>query len=59
MLEIRAYKICSVPVRSCRAEGTIKNVNTVEEYKNLDRAAIMEQAGRTVRSHDTALLRTC
>lgn len=27
----------------------IKNVNTIEEYKSLDKGAILTQAGRTVR----------
>lgn len=31
-----------------RAEGMLKNVNTIEEYKNLDRAAIIEQAGKGI-----------
>lgn len=26
----------------------IKNVNTVEDYRNLDKTAILTQAGRTV-----------
>lgn len=38
----------SVPAGFCRAEGVIKNVNTAEEYKNLDRGAIISQSGRTV-----------
>ncbi|OJJ50439.1 hypothetical protein ASPZODRAFT_126301 [Penicilliopsis zonata CBS 506.65] len=31
-----------------RAEGTIKNVNTIEEYRNADRGAILQQAGMTI-----------
>lgn len=31
-----------------RAEGTIKNVNTIEDYRKLDKNAILNQAGRTV-----------
>ncbi|KAI4144636.1 MAG: hypothetical protein LQ341_002613, partial [Variospora aurantia] len=31
-----------------RAEGMIKNLNTVEDYRNLDKMAILTQAGRTV-----------
>ena len=38
-----------VPAGCYRAEGMIKNVNTIEEYKNLDKGAILTQAGRTVR----------
>ncbi|KAF2760021.1 autophagy-related protein 7 [Pseudovirgaria hyperparasitica] len=31
-----------------RAEGTIKNVNTIEEFRNLERRAIVERAGRMI-----------
>ena len=31
----------------CRAEGMIRNVNTVEEYRGLDKSAILLQAART------------
>ncbi|KAJ5312910.1 hypothetical protein PENANT_c049G10979 [Penicillium antarcticum] len=31
-----------------RAEGMIKNVNTVEEYRNIDRPQLLHQAGQTV-----------
>ncbi|KAI9889895.1 MAG: Autophagy protein 7 [Vezdaea aestivalis] len=31
-----------------RAEGIFKNVNTLEDYKNLDRKAILHQAGRMI-----------
>ncbi|KAL8840935.1 MAG: hypothetical protein Q9170_001128 [Blastenia crenularia] len=31
-----------------RAEGMIKNVNTIEDYRNLDKTAILNQAGRTI-----------
>ncbi|KAL8923802.1 MAG: hypothetical protein Q9172_002983 [Xanthocarpia lactea] len=31
-----------------RAEGMIKNVNTIEDYRNLDKTAILTQAGRTI-----------
>lgn len=41
--------ICrSVPKAHCRAEGIIKNVNTIEEYRNLDKNAILHRAGSTV-----------
>ncbi len=36
-----------MPAGYCRAEGIIKNVNTIEEYKNLDKGAILSQSGRT------------
>jgi ubiquitin-like modifier-activating enzyme ATG7 len=31
-----------------RGEGIFRNVNTIEEYKNLDRSAIIDRAGKTV-----------
>ncbi|KAL8772192.1 MAG: hypothetical protein Q9209_002627 [Squamulea sp. 1 TL-2023] len=31
-----------------RAEGMIKNVNTIEDYRKLDKTAILTQAGRTI-----------
>ena len=37
-----------VPAGFYRAEGIIKNVNTIEDYRALDKAAILNQAGRTV-----------
>ncbi|KAI9724944.1 MAG: Autophagy protein 7 [Candelaria pacifica] len=37
-----------VPAGSCRAEGMIKNVNTIEEFKNLDKSAVLHRAGRTI-----------
>ncbi|KAF1983605.1 E1-like protein-activating [Aulographum hederae CBS 113979] len=36
------------PKGSYRAEGILKNVNTIEEYKKLDRTVLVERAGRTV-----------
>ena len=38
----------AVPAGFCRAEGMIKNVNTIEEYRNLDKGAILSQAARTI-----------
>lgn len=32
-----------------RAEGMIKNVNTMEDYKALDKVAVLNQSARTVR----------
>ena len=37
-----------VPVGAYRAEGYIKNFNTIEEYRNADRTAAIQQAGRTI-----------
>jgi ubiquitin-like modifier-activating enzyme ATG7 len=36
------------PAGTYRAEGMIKNVNTVEDYKNTDKIQLLQQAGRTV-----------
>ena len=37
-----------VPAGFFRAEGMIKNVNTVEEYRNIDKPAMIQQAGKTI-----------
>ena len=39
-----------LPADQYRAEGILKNVNTIEEYRALasDRKAIIKQAGKTV-----------
>lgn len=37
-----------VPAGFYRAEGIIKNVNTIEDYKNLDRAQVIDRAGRII-----------
>ncbi|USP74951.1 hypothetical protein yc1106_02225 [Curvularia clavata] len=36
------------PPTFCRAEGIIKNCNTIEDYKALDRAAILERSAQTI-----------
>jgi ubiquitin-like modifier-activating enzyme ATG7 len=36
------------PPNYCRAEGIIKNCNTIEDYKNLDRSAILDTCAQTV-----------
>ncbi|KAF2676558.1 autophagy-related protein 7 [Lentithecium fluviatile CBS 122367] len=36
------------PPTLCRAEGIIKNCNTIEDYKNLDRTAILERCAQTI-----------
>ncbi|KAJ5172256.1 Ubiquitin-like modifier-activating enzyme atg7 [Penicillium capsulatum] len=36
------------PVGYYRAEGMIKNVNTIEEYRNLDKSQIILEAGRKI-----------
>ncbi|KAI9812633.1 MAG: Autophagy protein 7 [Pycnora praestabilis] len=43
-----ALTIDEVPAGHCRAEGMIKNVNTIEEYNNLDKTAILHRTGRTI-----------
>ncbi|KAL3457743.1 hypothetical protein BJX64DRAFT_268373 [Aspergillus heterothallicus] len=37
-----------VPASLYRAEGMIKNVNTIEEYANTDKVVMLQQAGRTI-----------
>ncbi|MCJ1366205.1 Autophagy protein 7 [Acarospora aff. strigata] len=37
-----------VTVGYYRAEGMIRNVNTIEEYRNIDKVAVLNQAGRTI-----------
>ena len=37
-----------VPLGLTRAEGFIKNVNTMEEFKNTDKRAMMKRAGQQV-----------
>ncbi|KAF3492048.1 Atg7p [Arthroderma uncinatum] len=37
-----------VPAGYYRAEGMIKNVNTIEEYRNADKPALLQLAGKTV-----------
>lgn len=40
--------VSRVPAGCYRAEGMIKNVNTVEEYRGIDKGNMLQQAGRTV-----------
>ncbi|KEF51571.1 autophagy-like protein 7 [Exophiala aquamarina CBS 119918] len=37
-----------VPPNFYRAEGIIKNLNTIEEYRNIDKLQLIQQAGRTI-----------
>ena len=37
-----------VPAGFYRAEGIIKNVNTIEKYRALDKASVLNRAGHTV-----------
>jgi ubiquitin-like modifier-activating enzyme ATG7 len=41
-------KPTSVPLQSVRAEGFIKNVNTIEDFKKLDKDALLQTAARQV-----------
>jgi hypothetical protein len=41
----KAYRI---PGGYYRAEGYIKNFNTIEEYKNVERSKVVDLAARTV-----------
>ncbi|CAD6592247.1 MAG: Autophagy protein 7 [Alectoria sarmentosa] len=49
-LQIHGNALASdnVPAGFCRAEGMIKNVNTIEEYRSLDKGAILSQAACTI-----------
>jgi ubiquitin-like modifier-activating enzyme ATG7 len=49
----------STPRTFCRAEGIIKNCNTIEDYKNLDRAAILERCAQTVCLRQVTYLPAC
>ncbi len=40
----------SVPAGYIRAEGKIKNVNTVEDFKNMDKAAMLQTAAKQASS---------
>ena len=37
-----------VPAGYYRAEGMIKNTNTIEDYRSLDKVQMLQQAGRTI-----------
>ncbi|KAG8629229.1 hypothetical protein KVT40_003094 [Elsinoe batatas] len=37
-----------VPLNNCRSEGMIRNFNTLEEFREYDRSAHMERAGRMI-----------
>ncbi|KIX03807.1 E1-like protein-activating enzyme Gsa7p/Apg7p [Rhinocladiella mackenziei CBS 650.93] len=49
-MQIHANALTSneVPAGFYRAEGMIKNVNTIEEYRHIDKLALIQQAGRTI-----------
>ena len=39
----------SVPAGHIRAEGKIRNVNTIEDFKNMDKAAMLHTAAKQAR----------
>lgn len=41
----------SAPLGAARAEGTIRNVNTLEAFRNMDKAAMLKRAANTVCCH--------
>ncbi|EXJ90883.1 ubiquitin-like modifier-activating enzyme ATG7 [Capronia coronata CBS 617.96] len=49
-MQIRATALTSdeVPAGCYRAEGMIKNFNTIEDYRNTDKLAMIQQAGKTI-----------
>ena len=38
----------SAPLGTARAEGIIRNVNTLEDFRNMDKPAMLKTAGRQV-----------
>lgn len=46
----------TVPAGYCRAEGLIRNFNTIDEYRSVDAKAHIERAARTVCTTATARL---
>lgn len=49
----------SVPLGLCRAEGMIKNVNTIEDFKNTDKNAMLKTAAQQVCCFPDHLPTTC
>ena len=49
-MQVRANALTSdeVPVGLYRAEGMIKNVNTIEEYRSINKLNMIQQAGKTI-----------
>ncbi|KAL5040900.1 hypothetical protein BDW71DRAFT_192880 [Aspergillus fruticulosus] len=43
-----AFTSDDVPATYYRAEGMIKNVNTIEEYANADKMGMLQQSGKTI-----------
>ncbi len=51
--------LCSVPAEFYRAEGIIRNMNTIEDYRNMDKADVLNRAGRMVRPPSPVTQREC
>ncbi len=49
-MQVHANALTSdeVPTGFYRAEGMIRNFNTIEEYRNVDKLAMIQQAGKTI-----------
>ncbi|KAJ5668798.1 Ubiquitin-like modifier-activating enzyme atg7 [Penicillium macrosclerotiorum] len=47
-IHANALSSCEAPAGYYRAEGMIKNVNTIEEYRNMDKSRMIHQAGQTI-----------
>ena len=49
-MQVHANALTSddVPAGFYRAEGIIRNFNTIEEYRTIDKLAMIQQAGRTI-----------
>ncbi|KAI9683665.1 MAG: Autophagy protein 7 [Trizodia sp. TS-e1964] len=45
---VRMLTQIRVPSGFYRAEGIIRNLNTIEDYKNLDKAALLQRAGQMI-----------
>ena len=49
-LSSRQLMVDSAGNESYRAEGIIKNTNTIEDYRALDKSVMLNQVGKTVSS---------
>lgn len=50
----------SVPLGAARGEGTIRNVNTMETFRTMDKVAILNRAANTVSSRTFCIrIQTC
>lgn len=44
------HVVCSVPLNAVRAEGIIRNTNTLDAFKQVDKTEMIHQAARQVSS---------